>query len=673
MTTALTALGVGAALAAAWLWPPLATVVVWPLLFVVPGWLVVAWTAPRVAAPGRLGLAIVLSVAVSTHLVHWVSTGLGPLTGGHGYGRPAVFAAAALLGVLLPIAVARGWRPAPRRMALVLRRHAAAFALAAGAGIFVGLVLSLGLWHETGAGVAAGGSNWSDLPVHLAIAESLNAGNFPPQVPYFAGEPLVYHWFADFHAAIAASAAETFSVPAMVLGSAMGAMALSLCVHGLVQRLLVGRGARRAALIGLALAVFAGGLGWTRLVGDLAGGGDLLQLVTHNSYDNFWYDSQGAVSWPYFRIPSVMGTGLLVHRATALGLPIFVGAVLLLAAALPTGAERRRGFRDRPRLVVVAGLLGALLAPFQFFLFPAFLLVALAWITLGGRLFDAAAPANALRFVAPLSLAIPFALPALAQAGGSGALALTLGWESAPRPDGPLAVAFFYLTNLGVPFVLAVMALSVTRIPHRAFLAAWVVILFALPNVLQVSVIAFDMNKLFQAMWIAVAVAAAWLVRRWPAPAVAAVLLLSVPSPLLVGAWTATGNLQMLSRDQLAAAAWARTTPERSVFVTDGWLHSFTDPAGRLRLTTFGPYIANLGYDPDERIARVLEIYCGGDAERSAALARELGARYVVDGGRPFPCPDPVDFAASPAFREAYANASLRVWELAGATGMIRR
>jgi hypothetical protein len=174
------------------------------------------------------------------------------------------------------------------------------------------------------------------------------------------------------------------------------------------------------------------------------------------------------------------------------------------------------------------------------------------------------------------------------------------------------------------------------------------------------------MNKLFQGMWLATALAAGWLLRRWPWPAVAAVLLLSLPSPLLVGAWTASGNLQMLTNDELDAAAWARSTPERSIFVTDGWLHAFTDPAGRLRLSTFGPYVANLGYDVDARAAQVEAIYCGGSADRSAALMRQLGARYVVDAGRPSPCQSPVDFAASAAFRDAYANPSLRVWELAG-------
>ena len=108
----------------------------------------------------------------------------------------------------------------------------------------MGAILAIGLWRVTPDGVISGGSNWSDLGVHLSIAETLNAGaNFPPEVPYFSGEPLVYHWFADFHAAIAANAAGLFAIPAMVVGSAVGAAALALCVHGLARRLVGGIGA----------------------------------------------------------------------------------------------------------------------------------------------------------------------------------------------------------------------------------------------------------------------------------------------------------------------------------------------------------------------------------------------------------------------------------------------
>jgi uncharacterized membrane protein len=47
-----------------------------------------------------------------------------------------------------------------------------------------------------------GGPNWQDTAMHLSIIQSLTQGNFPPQAPYFSGQPLTYYYFSDFHAAI---------------------------------------------------------------------------------------------------------------------------------------------------------------------------------------------------------------------------------------------------------------------------------------------------------------------------------------------------------------------------------------------------------------------------------------------------------------------------------------
>ena len=663
--------GIGAALlvlgalVAAWLEPGLAELVVWPLLFVLPGWAIVGWARPRVAATGRLGLAIVLSVALSTHLVYWLSLATG------GYRRETIFAVAAMLALPIPIGVMRGGARSVLEQGPAawhaVRRDWLAFAVAAGCAAFVGAVLQSGLWQATPNGISAGGSNWSDLGVHLSIAQSLNAGNFPPQVPYFAGEPLVYHWFADFHAAILARSAGIFAIPSFVVSSAVLTGALALVVHGLARTVLRGRGARRAALLAVVLVIFAGGLGWMRLVGDLANGfGDLPNLVTRNSYDNSWL-----TEWPYFRIPSVMGTGLLVHRATTAGLPMLVGAVLLLVAGLPSARARAAGWRDRPALIFLAGLLGALLAPFHFFFFPAFLALALGWVVGGGRLFDPVAPRNAALLLAPYLLAVPFAIAAVGQAGASGALHWVAGWESAPTTDGPWAVLFFYLTNLGLPFVLALLALLLPRVPHRGFLAIWLVGLFVVPNVVQVSAIGFDMNKYFQAMWVAVALLAAWMIRRWPTWAVTAVLLLSVPSPLLVSAWTALNREVVLGWSEVEAANWiAANTPERSVFVTNGGLNSPTDPAGRLRVLTFTPYIANLGYSPDERSALVDAIYCSGDPQRAAQLTRDLGATYLLDTGPPRAC-QPTTFEGSPDWELVYDRSGVRIWHVSGGVAAI--
>jgi hypothetical protein len=657
--------GIAAALAAAYVVPPLAIVVVWPLLFVVPGWALVTVARPRIDAVGRLGLAIVLSVAISAHLVYWLSMVIG-------YRRETIFVATWLLALPAAFVVARGsprygravtWPLAWR----VLVRHRFALGFAAFSAMFVAAVLAGGLWHVTPDGVDSGGSNWSDLSVHLSIAQSLNAANFPPQVPYFSGEPLIYHWFADFHAAVAARAAGLFAIPVFIVSSAILAGALALVVQSLARVLLRGPGARRAALIAGALVVFAGGLGWIRYVGDIVSGyGDPVTLVTHNSYDNAWYDAIGnPVVWPYFRIPSVMGTGLLVHRATTAGLPMLVAVVLLLVAGLPSAHQRRAGLQDRPALIGLAGLLGALLAPFHFFFFPVGLGLGFLWALTGGRLWDRATLPNAALFLSPYLLSLPFSWPALTQAAGSGALRQVIGWESAPMADGPWAVAFFYITNLGLPVILAAVALFWRGLPHRWFLGAWAAALFLIPNLVQVSVIGFDMNKYFQAMAIALAILAAWLMRRWRPAALAAVFGLAVPSVLLVSAWTAFNREQVLSSDQLAATAWiTANTPADAVFATDGWLNSPTDPAGRRRLTTFGPYVANLGYDTDRRAAQVAAIFCGASAQASATTMRQLGATYLLEDGLPTGCQTPIDFGASPAFRRVYANPSVTIFRL---------
>ena len=659
---------VGIGLVAGWVWPSLAVFTVWPFLLVIPGWALVAWACrgrARVPATGRLGLAVVLSVAASAHVAWWLAT----LTGG--YGREVVFATAAVLAVPVPLAAwrattdprtwaTRGWQ----RLVGSVHRHPGGLALGLATAAWVYVVLARGLWQVGPDGVNVGGSNWSDIGVHLSIAESVNAGNFPPQVPFFAGEPLIYHWFADFHAALMAASAGMFAVPVFVAQSALLAGALALIVHGLALALVRDWSARRTAVLATLLVVLGGGLGWTRLVGDLATGqGAPWDLLMTHAYDNQWL-----TDWPYFSIPSVMTTGLLVHRATTAGLPLLVGSVLLMVAALPSAGKRRAGFADHPRLVVLSGVAGALLAPFHFFFFPIASLLVFGWVALGGRLVDRTAPLHALRFAAPYLLAVPFAAAAFAQATGSGWLQLVAIWPTAPVGGGPGAVLFFYATNLGIPFALALLALALRQTPARAFLALWVAVLFLIPNVVQVSFVSFDMNKYFQAMWIAVAVLAGWVLARWAPMAVAAVLVVTLASPVLASVHTAFSRNFLLSTDQLAAATWiAAETPERAVFVTDDWIISPTDPAGRLRLTSFGPYIANLGYDPGVRQAALHAIRCGGDAEVAAALMQQYGAAYVFPTTGGPGCEAPVDFAASPLFEEAYANQTVRVFRLSSA------
>jgi hypothetical protein len=125
----------------------------------------------------------------------------------------------------------------------------------------------------------------------------------------------------------------------------------------------------------------------------------------------------------------------------------------------------------------------------------------------------------------------------------------------------------------------------------------------------------------------------------------------------------------VLGWNEVDAADWiAANTPEGSVFVTNGWLNSPTDPAGRLRVLTFTPYIANLGYSPDQRAATVNTIYCSGRADVAATLTRGLRATYLLDTGPPGVegCQRTV-FDGSPDWKLVYDRSGVRIFQVTGA------
>ena len=641
-----------AGLVVVYFFPPAATILAWPFLFVLPGWLLVTRAAPGLGAPGKLAVGVVASIYVSAHLVNAVATVAG------GFGRDTVLMCVYLLAVaayVLAVAPLPWLAPPPRisaRSAVAeLRREPVPWAIAGFAALVVGGILAVSSFHLTSAGWVSGGWNWSDYLVHVSIGASIQNGNFPPQVPYFSGVPLSYHWFADFHGAIAGTVAGMDVIPVYTFTNGLMAAVLALVSWELAM---VMSHDRRVAGLAAVFVVFGGGMGFIRLPLDIISTHQSVgSLVSAGSYDNTW-----APGWPYFRIASVLGTGLLPHRATALGLPGLVAAVLLVRVSLG----------ERPAGMLLAGLIAALLAPFHFFAFPATYLIVLLYVLARREWRRPTWIRDGLLFLAPLILAVPFVVGPALQQLGHGYFGLVSGWESASFGDGPAAVVFFYVTNLGVPFMLAPLAATRRDLPDRAFLFAWALALFIIPNVIKVSAVQFDMNKYFQMMWIAVAIMAAWLVRSWPRPVIAGILVLSVLSPALVAVWHVTSSTVAMTPAQDRAANWiAINTPERSVFVTDAWINSPVDLAGRLRITTYGPYAANLGYDPDPRAADVHSVYCDGDS-RAAAVMAHYGATYVLSSGGRLDCSGhaPTDFGKSSLFQTVYNVGGVEVWELRG-------
>ena len=101
--------------------------------------------------------------------------------------------------------------------------------------------------------------------------------------------------------------------------------------------------------------------------------------------------------------------------------------------------------------------------------------------------------------------------------------------------------------------------------------------------------------------------------------------------------------------------------------MTNGWLNSPTDPAGRLRVLTFTPYIANLGYSPDRaRGAGRHDLLLRQRRSVAAQLTRSLGATYLLDTGPPRQCVATV-FAGSPDWTLVYDREGVRIWRVTGA------
>jgi len=655
-------LGLTVALGLVWAVPLLAIPLAWPWLFLVPGLVVVRRVAPDLPGPGSVGVGAVTSTYVSAHLVELIAT-VG------GFGRAAVLVSVVLL-VLATVTFARvrhrwlaPWsmpplRAIPGSVRRSLQADAPAWVVAAAVAFVVGSILGANGWRQTPDGFVSGGWNWSDLMVHVAIGNSIVHGNFPPEVPYFVGQPLTYHWFADFHGAITAVAAAVPIIPVFFLSSALMAAVMALVTWALA---LVLTNDRRVATIATILVCAAGGMGWLRLIGDvigglaIGGGPSIPALITQQPYDNSWADG-----WPWFRIASVFGTGFLPHRATTFGLPGLVAVVLLVAA----------GLGRRPAAVLLAGILAALLAPFQFYAFPATYLIVGLYVMFAGRWRDRTVLRDAALFLGPIVIAAPYVLPAALQQGAQGSFRFVQGWTEARIAEGPGAVLFFYVTNLGVPVLLAIVALVVLRgwaaIPMRGFIAAWLVVLFLVPNLLVVSAVEFDMNKYFQIMWIAAAIAAAWLLARWPRWIAIAAIALSMISPALIAMHHATQPAVVMSLAQAVAGGWIEThTPDRAIFATDDFINSPVDLAGRLRITTFGPYVSNLGYDPDTRAADIDAIYCEGPEVARERMAR-YGATFVLSAGGVLDCDAPTDFGASSLFRTVYSADGVSVWQAVG-------
>ncbi len=565
----------------------------------------------------KLALTLFLSVLFSTHLVYWLSLVFG-------YSKFSVVLAGLLF--VPPLFFLRLERPDPR-----LLRHPAVL-LATGVFLVFYVVLSGSVWVLKDDVILLSGSNWQDTPMHLGIIESLNQGNFPPEMPYYSGLPMTYHYFVDFHTAIIEKMWGVFNPRLLVYLNSFFASLFALTLYLLASHLLGGRAATFAVILG----VFGGGFSYIRFFEALSQGGRFSSDLFLQNYTQEWKGFFQIV--PTFEV-------LLQSRPQMMGLPGLALAAYLLYQGLNEQDKRK---------LILSGLITGLIFPFQVTSTIA-LGIIFTLLTLKkqpGRI--------SLFFLLPTLVALPFLLAINPSASR---FSLNPGWWAPDKT--PLGLVIFYTGNLGLPFLISFL-LPLFQRRHLFFIYSWLTTMFLIPNIVSFTPESFDMYKFFHFMWIPVAIASGGVLNRlYSKKKVLALIVIafSVFTPLLDAAWNLSVEYPGYTLEEYSAGIWIReNTPQQAVFLEEGNIHSPpTQIAGRLRIQGYGTWPYGHGYDiwtRDRDIKKAFQNIPRGTLE----TAEKYNATYAYIGREELQKYPGVKEKFDQHFKRVYSNDLGRIW-----------
>ena len=501
------------------------------------------------------------------------------------------------------------------------------------------LVKSDGSWW-------VGQSTYGDLPMHAAFVTGLKNASFPPDYPFFPGHRLTYPFLTD-------SLSTSFYLLGLPLQAAMilpAALMFALMTAGVM---ILGRElsfCRRAAVLAALLFLLNGGLGFIYDI-DMAGGTDEFgRPEILNRLDEIM---QG-----YYKTPtnqpdpnnlrwSNLIADLFVPQRTLLGGYCMVMPCLYLAwTGMGERGREQGGWRQTALLGIWAGAL-PLVHTHSF--------LALALCSAGFMGYDLVTGRDRTRillhYLAYAGLALAAAAPQLIhftfyQALGGGTdgtgsfLRFQFNWVNNRDGAGMRDLwLWFYVKNIGVPFLIVLMAALEREPRHRRLLCGAAVIWIA-AELVRFQPNEYDNNKLFYLAWLLCCyVAADWcgqvfrLLRgmrsRWAIAVVAAVVFFL--SPVLTLARECVSGYQAFSAGDVAMAEWiGENTDEDSVFLTgpDNHLNPVDSIAGRTIVCGPDLWLYWHGFDTSRAKADIARFY--RDPARNLDVLSEYGVDYVV-------------------------------------------
>ena len=516
-----------------------------------------------------------------------------------------------------------------------------------------------GNWH-------VGQSTYGDLAMHLGFINGLAGKRFPVDYPFFPGARLSYPFLTDSLSATFLMMGSSLQASLIVPGTLM----MALCYTGV---LVLGRdmtGGKRTALLAGMLFFLNGGLGFLYDF-DLAGGTwaadpEAPFLVRAGQTVSGWFSTVseriGAILTGYYKTPTnqpdpnnlrwsnVICDMMIPQRAILGGWCMTIPCLYLLNSEF---RPRMRDPRTRGRGLVLLGIWAGALPLIHTHSF-----LALALASFGCMVYDLihgdpkamAVRRPRLRILLPYlayaAIAAALAVPQLIaftfgqafQESSHTFLTFQFNWVNNPSGRGMRDLyLWFYIKNIGLPFVALIAALADKNPRNRRIFA------MALPIILAAEFIRFqpneyDNNKLFYLAWLLCCmITADWCSRLWKrlegfggrrvlAAFAAAATFLSAGLSL----WReCVSDYVAFGKGAVEAGEFIReNTPEDAVFIT-GTQHLNPVFAIAGRDVVCGPdlWLYWHGFDTRERQAELEAFY--EDPAGHPEVPAKYGAEYV--------------------------------------------
>lgn len=600
-------------------------------VYLIAGVCIVSWQLPRQRMPYRLWLGLCLGLMMMMWLPALAAFVMRFTLAAHW---------AALLVLLFLAALARlGRAPQPPRpFDQADRAQAKALLVTALPMTVLGVFLlsTHTLRPENGA-LYVGQSTYGDLPLHLGIISSLRGAALPAEYSILPGQQLSYPFLAD-----------SLSTSFLLMGASLrmsvlipGALMMALTFSGFMLLALRMADSRRSAVLAFYLLFLNGGLGFIYAM-DMAGvslgqtGNHQLQMGTwlerlRNILDGWYQTPANHAEFTTYNLrwSNIVADLLVPQRTFLAGWSMLMPCLYLLYDGLQADV------RDSRQFLLLGIWAGALpLVHTHSFL-------ALALLSAGWLIWDVFKKRSLTAWAVYVAAAGALALPQLIlftfrQAGASGHfLRFQFNWVNGAGGMKD-AYLFFYLKNIGLPFLILLCALFEKR---RRFVFAGAFIIFIAAECIRFQPNEYDNNKLLYVWYALVSVPVAeYAFALWDRlrglrarPLIAAVTLFCFfLSGTLALAREANSNYMMFSPNDVEAARWIEANTEQDALFMSGTQHINPVSALAGRRIVCGPalWLYYHGFALDERERDIRAFY--QSAAPDPAIARRYKAQYVL-------------------------------------------